>query len=142
MFAECTRCGSYGTVPHLQPKQRLDPVIEAAVERHTAHMMALRAHFTTAANGIARQVHDGSMTQQDGTSKVRELWLNHVAQVQLGTASMPDPTGKVAEFVAACPWCNVAEQVDVEVLPDDIAEPKFASAVAVATAIAVSQKGK
>jgi hypothetical protein len=129
IFAECTACGSYGTANHLQPKIKMEPEIEAALERHTAHMMALRSHFQNAAGAISTQIRNGSMSRNDGGQRVKELWLNHVAQVRLGEASLPSPDGKVKELVSACPWCNtVSDEIEIEALPDDVAEPAFSLA--------------
>lgn len=132
IFAECTSCGSYGTAGHLQPKVKMDPDIEAAVEKHSSHMQALRGHYTQAAGNIANQIRDGSLARKDGAAKIKELWFNHVAQVRLGEASLPDPTGKVKEVVTACPWCEVvSSEIEVETLPDGVDEPPFSLAVKV-----------
>lgn len=131
IFAECTKCGSYGTASHLQPKIRMEPEIEAAVERHTAHMMSLRASYTKAAEGIAAQIKAGSMARPDGVLKIRELWQNHVAQVRMGEASLPSPEGKVTEYITACPWCATIEEVELEQLPEDRSEPDFSLAAPV-----------
>jgi hypothetical protein len=129
LFVECTDCGSYGQAAHLKPKVQMTPEIEAAVERHTAHMMALREHYKKAAGSIANQIHNGSLSRPDGTVKVRELWNNHVAQVLAGQASLPSPSGKVVEIVSQCPWCDKHnDAVEVENLPEDMAEPKFSLA--------------
>jgi hypothetical protein len=129
LFAECTTCGSYGTANHHQPKVSIDPEIEAAIERHTAHMMTLRSHYTKAANSIANQIRDGSLGREGGTKKIRDLWDHHVAQVRLGEASLPNPDGKVKELAAVCPWCGAAgEETEVELLPDDVTEPEFSLA--------------
>lgn len=136
IFAECTTCGSYGTAPHLKVTYKMSPEIEAAVERHTAHMMALRTHYTGAAGAIAQQIKNGSMSRKDGTIKIRSLWENHVAQVRLGEAGLPDPAGKVTEIVSACPWCEIIEEVEIEKLPEDKLEPDFEQAAAVREYIA------
>jgi hypothetical protein len=129
IFAECTECGSYGTANHLQPKLKLDPDIEAALDGHKAHMLALRSHYTKAVNSIATQIRDGSLKRIDGAAKVRELWHNHVAQVRLGEASLPNPEGKVKEVVADCPWCGAqGEEIEIEKLPDGLTEPEFSLA--------------
>jgi hypothetical protein len=121
----------------------MTPEIEAAVERHTAHMLALRSHYTKAANGLANQIRDGSLSRKDGTAKIRELWLNHVAQVRLGEASLPDPTGKVTELVTNCPWCGKLEaEVEVATLPDNVVEPPFSLAKLVAQAQASTGTSK
>ena len=125
IFAECSECGSYGTAPHLQPSVRMSQDIEAALERHTAHMMTLKAHFQKAAHQIATEVQNGSMKRDDGARKVKELWDNHAAQVHLGEAALPSPDGQITEFVTSCPWCGAKEQVDVEVLPDGAMEPNW-----------------
>ena len=142
IFAECTVCGSYGTANHLQPKVKMEPEIEAALERHTAHMMALRSHFQKAAGEISTQVRNGSMTRQEGGNKVKDLWLNHVGQVRLGEASLPSPEGKVKELVANCPWCGTKnEEVEIETLPEDMTEPDFSVAIPVKKYLAAA-KGK
>jgi hypothetical protein len=142
IFAECTACGSYGTANHLQPRVQMTPEIEAAVERHTAHMLALRSHYTTAANAIVNKIRTKEITRKEGSDKIRTLWENHVAQVRLGEASLPDPDGKVKEMVAACPWCEAVEdEIEVEKLPDDIPEPKFAQARDPRPAQQVTSKG-
>jgi hypothetical protein len=129
LFAECTACGSYGTANHHKPAVRIDPDIAAALERHTAHMMALRSHYARSAGQIANQIRNGSLGRNDGTKKIRDLWDNHLAQVQLGEASLPSPDGKVKELAATCPWCGTAgEETEVEVLPDDVVEPPFSLA--------------
>ena len=129
IFAECTDCGSYGTANHLQPKLKLDPDIEAAVERHTSHMMALRSHYEKAAKAIADKVRTKELLRKDASAKIRELWLNHIAQVRLGEASLPDPTGKVKEVVETCPWCgHPHEAIELETLPEGDTEPKFSLA--------------
>lgn len=140
LFAECTECGSYGTAPHLQPKLKMSPEIEAAVERHTAHMMALRASYTKATTAIAVQIKNGSMTRAEGSSQIRKLWDNHVAQVRLGEAGLPDPTGQTSEFVTACPWCAKPEEIEIETLPAGQLEPDFALAVPVRKFIAANMK--
>ena len=126
IFAECDICGSYGTAGHLQPIVRMTPEIAATVEQHTAHMVALRSHFKKAANEIARQVENGSMSRLDGSNKIRSMYANHVAQIQLATAALPSPDGKVTEHVNTCPWCGTKhDEVQVEPLPEDVAEPDF-----------------
>lgn len=142
LFAECTVCGSYGTANHHQPKVTMDPDIEAALERHTAHMITLRSHFTGASNLVANQIRDGSVKRSDGAKKMRELWENHVAQVRLGEASLPSPDGKVKELATNCPWCGAAgEDTEVEVLSDDVTEPQFSLATKVVPVSSVA-KGK
>jgi hypothetical protein len=136
LFAECTECGSYGTAPHLQVKQKLSPVLEEALERHTSRMMALRAHYTTAANEVVRQINAGSLSRNDGTAKIRTLYENHVAQVMLGQASLPSQEGQIKELAATCPWCGKGEEVEIEQLPPDKSEPDFTQAVEVAAYIA------
>lgn len=131
ILAECTDCGSYGTAPHLKPTIKLDPEIADAVERHTARMMALRSHYTAAADVLVRQVRDGSLSRNDATAKIRVMYENHVAQIRLGEASLPNPEGKLTELATACPWCGSPEEVEIETLPDDQAEPEFALAVPV-----------
>lgn len=126
IFAECTDCGSYGTAGHLQLKLKLSPDIEAAMERHTAHMLALRGHYTVAATNIANKVRTGELKRLEASAKIRELYENHVAQVRLGEAGLPSPGGKVQEVTATCPWCaRVGEEVEVVALPDDQIEPDF-----------------
>lgn len=143
IFAECTDCGSYGTANHLQPKLKLDPDIEAALEQHTAHMVALRGHYNKAATAIVNKVRTKELSRKDATAKVRELWSNHVAQVRLGEAGLPDPTGKVTEVVAACPWCEHShEEVEIETLPEGTTEPKFSLARDPTPVKAVNVKGK
>lgn len=136
LFAECTECGSYGTAPHLQPKQKLTPALESAIERHTSRMMALRAHYMAASNEIVRQINAGSLSRNDGTAKIRTLHENHVAQVMVGQASLPNLEGQIAELAATCPWCGKSEEVEIEQLPPDKSEPDFTQAVAVAAYIA------
>ena len=140
LFAECTDCGSYGSAPHLQPKMRMAPEIAEASERHVAHMMALRASYTKAANAIAQQIRDGSLSRPEGAAKIRGLYENHVAQVRLGEARLPDPTGKTSEYVDACPWCGHDEEVELELLPDDQTEPDFALAIPVREYMAANLK--
>lgn len=140
LFAECTTCGSYGTAGHLKPKIKMEPEIEEALERHTAHMFALRSHFTKAANAIAIQIRDGSLARRDGAAKIRDIYTNHVAQVQLGQASLPDPSGKVTELATNCPWCGVDEPVEIETLPEDKDEPDFSQARAVVDFIKKNMK--
>jgi hypothetical protein len=142
LFAECTTCGSYGTANHHQPRIKMDPDIEEALERHTARMLALRSHFTKAANLVANQIRDGSVKRSDGTKKIRELWETHVAQVKLGEASLPSPEGKVKELASNCPWCGVAgEETEVEVLPEDVTEPAFSLAKKI-TPVSSAARGK
>jgi hypothetical protein len=88
-------------------------------------MLALRSHYTAAANNIAKQIKNGSMRRPDGVAKIRSLYENHVAQVRLGAAQLPRPEGKVAEFIEKCPWCDHVDTVDVVALADDKAEPDF-----------------
>lgn len=140
LFAECTACGSFGTANHLQLKQKLEPEIEAALERHTAHMIVLRSHFMRAAGVIAKQVHDGSMSRDDGTKQIRGLYENHVAQVMLGQAALPDPSGEVAELATNCPWCNIAEEAEVETLPEGKDHPDFELAKPIAAYMAKNLK--
>lgn len=146
LFAECTDCGSYGTAGQLQTKIKMTPEIEAAVERHTAHMMALRSSYQKSSGEIARQIKDGSIARGDGTKKIRGIWENHVAQIHLAAAALPSPEGQVTELVLACPWCDKKEQVEVEALSDDADEPPFEQAKAVVAYIeaeqAKQQKGK
>lgn len=143
IFAECTSCGSYGTANHLQPTQKLDPDIEEAVEKHTAHMMALRSHFEKAARVIATQVKDGSISRKEGSDKVREMYNNHVAQIRLAEAGLPDPTGKIKEVVVACPWCKApSPEIEIETLPDDTSEPPFSLARPPMPRSISSSKGK
>lgn len=118
----------------------MTPEIEAAVERHTAHMMALRSHFKGAAEAVSQQVKNGSMSRKDGAAKVRTLYENHVAQVRLGEAGLPNPDGKVTEIATACPWCEVIEEVVVEKLPEDKTEPDFEQAVAVREFVSAQMK--
>jgi hypothetical protein len=129
IFAECSNCGSYGSAPHHQPRVKMEPDIEAALERHTAHMMTLRAHFNKSAGTIGNEVRNGSMARADAAAKIRELYENHVAQVRLGEASLPSPEGKVKEVVSECPWCGVvSDEIEVELLPDGVVEPEFSLA--------------
>lgn len=131
LFADCTSCGSFGTAGHLQLKNRMTPEIEAALEGHVNRMAAYRAHFEKAVKVITQQIKDGSLQRRDGANKIRDLWTNHCAQVRLAEASLPDPSGKVTELATNCPWCNVPEEVEIEVLPEDKEEPDFPQAVAV-----------
>lgn len=140
LFADCTSCGSFGTAGHLQPKVRMEPEIEAALERHTATMITYRKHFEKAAGVIARQVKDGSLHRRDGASKIRDIWTNHCAQVRLAEASLPDPAGKVTELATNCPWCGVPEEVEIETLPEDKDEPDYPQAVSVKEFIVASMK--
>jgi hypothetical protein len=148
LFAECTACGSYGTAGHLQVQNRLDPDIQAALDKHEARMLTLRGHFTTAVNNIVRQIKNGSLERKVGSKQVADLQQNFTGQIVLAHNSLPSPQGKVAEFVSKCPWCEVVEEVDVIPLPDGVDEPPFEQAKAVATfqakaaAEAAKQKGK
>jgi hypothetical protein len=124
-LVECDACGSRGTAHNLQLMQKVSPEIEDAIERHTAHMAALRVSYTTATGKIAKQIQQGSLKRKDGADKIRELWANHVAQVRLGEASLPDPTGKVKDVVTECPWCKKpAGEVEIESLPEGATEPE------------------
>ena len=140
IFAECTECSSYGTAPHLKVKVRISPKIEAAVEKHTAHMMALRSSYTKATTLIATEVRNGSLPRSEGAAKIRKLWENHVAQVRIGEAELPDPTGGTTEFVSECPWCGHAEEVELEALSGEQLEPDFSLAVPVREFIAANMK--
>ena len=123
-FAECTSCGSYGCT-HIPTETRMAPEIADALERHTAHMMSLREHFNKAAGFIAAKVQAGEMAKPDAQAKIREIWTNHVAQVQTAQLLLPSPDGKVKEVVTACPWCGVQEEVEIEALPEEASEPEF-----------------
>lgn len=140
MFAECTACGSYGTAGHLQPKLKMEPDIEAALERHTAHMMTLREHFKKAANTVSAQIRDGSMSRKDGADKIRDIYINHVGQIRLAETMLPNPEGKVAELATNCPWCNVPEEVSIETLAEDKDEPDYEQAKLVADYLKKSAK--
>lgn len=129
LFVECTDCGSYGKPNHLKPEVRMSPEIEAAVERHTAHMMALRSHYNNAVRPIAEQVRNGSLKRPEGAAKIRVIWQNHVAQVHMAGAALPNPDGKVTEIVSKCPWCDTLNNAtEVEKLSDDKSEPEFSLA--------------
>ena len=80
------------------------------------------------------------MPRSEGATQIRKLWDNHVAQVRLGEAGLPDPTGETTEFVSECPWCNAPEEVEVETLPEDQLEPDFSLARPVREFIAASMK--
>jgi hypothetical protein len=131
LFAECTACGSYGTAGHIERKVKMTPEIEAALERHTAHMMTLRKHFEKASGTIAEQVRNGSLLRSEGTEKIKQLWINHVAQVHMGMSSLPDPEGKVTELATKCPWCSIVEEAEIGTLPEDKDHPDFELAVPV-----------
>jgi hypothetical protein len=131
IFAECTQCGSYGNCPHLQIKSKLDPEIAAALEHHTAHMLALREHYTKAAQSLKAKIASGELPKSEASAKIQELATNHVALVTSAAAMLPDPAGKVTETATACPWCGVVEDVEIEQLPEG-AEPPFALAKLVA----------
>jgi len=128
IFAECTECGSYGTANHAQVSVKMTPEISDAVERHTAHMMALRSHYTTAVGAIQRELENGSIQRDEAVSRVRSLYVNHLAKIQLATSALPSTDGKVTETVETCPWCGVASQAVVQTLSPDEAHPKFALA--------------
>lgn len=131
LFAECTSCGSYGTAGHLKPKIKMSAEIEGALERHTAHMLTLRQHFTKAANTIQAQIRDGSISRKVGSDKIRDIYNNHVGQVVAAQTLLPSPDGQVKELATNCPWCGVEEEVGIETLPEDQDEPVFEQAKAV-----------
>lgn len=134
IFAECTSCGSYGSCAHLELSTRMTPEIAAAVEQHTARMLALREHYKTATGSLAMKFSNKEILQQEFTRKMGELAQNHFSQITAATALLPDPEGKVVEIAGNCPWCHLAEEVEVELLPDDVVEPSFSLAELVAQA--------
>lgn len=109
----------------------MSPDIEAALERHTASMFALRSHFTKAAQTIQQQIRDGSITRKAGSDRIAAIYVNHVGQVRLAEASLPSPDGEVTELATKCPWCDAEEEVQIEALPEDKDEPDFEQAKAV-----------
>lgn len=124
MFAECKTCGSYGST-HIEVETRMTPEIAAALEKHTAHMLSLRAHFTKAATAVADKVRTKELTSEEAQTKIRDMWNNHVATIQTAQMLLPNPDGKVTHHVVACPWCKAPSDVQIEELPDDVAEPAF-----------------
>lgn len=125
-FAECDQCKSYG-LAHLKPITKItDPDLVQALDRQAATALALRTSFTKAAAALNNQIREGSLSRKEGSAKIRELWTNHNAQIQLLVAARPDTTGKVKTIITQCPWCKAESgEVEIEILPDHVREPPF-----------------